>query len=549
MALDDAQNSDVVFGQPSGAAALAPAKKDDTVKPTPEAAKPIDVLGQLQQLPKIAEDTGKRIQALELEKMQLNPPKIEKPPKPEFKQDPLSEWGRVAMTLAGLFAGHGARQSLTASLNAAAAGIKGAKEGNKEAVDEAYKKWEVETRNAENMMHFQTDAYKTALANITNREEAVRIMGTDKENAIKASVLATATALQDAGTLQALKHGGLPEAVEYQQKVKDQETNFKERALKIQEMRAENTAGGMANAAYNSWKLTDEGQNATEQQDINKRAEIADQFGVTKNGKAVQFQALRPEQQEKLAEEYLDLKEKIPSANVRARQPGLEDAVQRAYSLAKARGLELSGADYDLMKAAEKDALTGKTAQTMKSLYVGARHLDNLQKLADQLPNEGGIQLQNKFTAGISKQFGAPEVTNFETAKEFIGKELVKAITGAGGGVEERKRMGELFSTAETKEQLAGAIKTARDLMSQQYIGVEHQFASLPEAFQKRFFPEDTKKFYEGAKSEREGASKLGEVKTPEQGARYGAPRNGKTEPIIVKNGKWVYESDGASVQ
>ena len=556
MALDS--SSDLTW--PSGADALAP-KTPATAKPSPTpparpekpAEKPAapaatDATALAAQLPKVAEDTNKQIQALELEKMQLHPPKMEAPPKPQMAQDPLSEWGRVALTLAAI-GGHGARASLTASLNAAASAVKGMKEGNKEAAEQAYKTWEVETRNAETMMRFQADSYKTAMAGITSREEAARVMGTQKEASIKAQLTALSTAFQDPAMAAAAKEG-LPHMVDLQQKRVDTEQKFKERTQKIAELKAESTTAGQAGEAYREWKATEEGQKASPQEDINKRAELMEQFNVTKGGKAAQFQPVTPEQQAELADEYVNLRAKIPSTSARARRPGLEEAVQRAYK----QDPNLTEADYDIMRGAEKDLTTGKSAQTLKSLYVGARHLDNLQKLADSLPNESGVQLQNKFTAGVEKQFGAPEVTNFETAKEFIGKELVKAITGAGGGVEERKRMGELFSTAETKEQLAGAIKVARDLMAQQYVGVEHQFESLPEPVKKRYFPEDTRKFYELNKPKHEAAQpgeKKGETapKRAEQGARYGAPRNGKTEPIVVKDGKWVFESDGAPVK
>ena len=261
---------------------------------------------------------------------------------------PLSEWGRVALTLAAI-GGHGARASLTASLNAAASAVKGMKEGNKEAAEQAYKTWEVETRNAETMMRFQADSYKTAMAGITSLEEAARVMGTQKEASIKAQLTALLIAFQDPAMAAAAKEG-LPHMVALQHALADTERKFKERTQKIAELKAESTTAGQAGEAYREWKATEEGQKASPQDDINMRAELMEQFNVTKGGKAAQFQPVTPEQQAELADEYVNLRAKIPSASARARRPGLEEAVQRAYK----QDPNLTEADYDIMRGAER---------------------------------------------------------------------------------------------------------------------------------------------------------------------------------------------------
>jgi hypothetical protein len=518
MAVDSAQDSDVLFpgspSAPTGAAALAP-KKPATVtpKPTPQppAPSPTDTVGQAAQLPKIAENTGKQIQALELEKMKLNPPKIEQPPKPEMKQDPLSEWGRVALTLAAI-GGHGSRQALTASLNAAASGMKGLREGNKEATDEAYKKWEVETRNAENLLRFQNDAYKTALANITNREEAARIIGTQKEAAIKAQIGAIATALQDPGMQLAVKNGGVEGAAEYQKKQQAQIDSFKDRTIRVAELKAENSNAGQAKEAYDEYLASPEGLHATEGEKINKRAEFMTQFGVSKGSALNKYPEMSPEQEYANGERIAELKQPLYKPQVTEHWPSAVRANEIAFKL----NPNLASVDMDSVNKAVKDLSGGgKDGQRLQSLDMLMHHTQTLENLAKALPNTSDVQAVNRLVGAASAQFGHPEVTDFEFAKKIYVDELAKQMAGvSGGGVADRaeyaKNLSAKFTNAQMfgSEGVPGIFDIANELVGGRVKAMEDQYAWLPQSLKDRYFKPEVMEYFKSHGGTSEGGSK-----------------------------------------
>lgn len=130
---------------------------------------------------------------------------------------------------------------------------------------------------------------------------------------------------------------------------------------------------------------------------------------------------------------------------------------------------------YATTKKGELDFATGRAGNTVRSFNVGLAHLDTLGQLADALHNND-VQAVNKIGNFFSQQTGAPAVTNFQAAKKVVGDEIVKAITGAGGGVEDRKEAAATLSAANSPEQLKGVIDTYKQLMVGQLGGLEGQY-------------------------------------------------------------------------
>lgn len=126
--------------------------------------------------------------------------------------------------------------------------------------------------------------------------------------------------------------------------------------------------------------------------------------------------------------------------------------------------------------AAVKAFNTGKQGDTVRSLNVGTAHLDTLQSLTDAL-NNGDTKALNSLKNTIQTQFGATAQPNFDTAKQIVGDEVVKAVLGSGAGSQgDREQLQKNFSSASSPAQLQGVIATAKTLMKGQVDGLRQQY-------------------------------------------------------------------------
>ena len=165
----------------------------------------------------------------------------------------------------------------------------------------------------------------------------------------------------------------------------------------------------------------------------------------------------------------------VPQATALARMP----AGMKAQVLTK---LAEQYPDYDPTDMAQRSRAavafgTGPQGNSVRSFNVSLSHLDTLSNLADALHN-GNMQLVNKVGNIFTQQTGSPAPTNFEAAKKIVTDEIVKAIVGTGGGVHDREAAAETIGKASSPAQLAGVIKTYKELMVGQLGGLERQYQS-----------------------------------------------------------------------
>ena len=124
---------------------------------------------------------------------------------------------------------------------------------------------------------------------------------------------------------------------------------------------------------------------------------------------------------------------------------------------------------------AQKDFNTGKLGSTVRSLNVANSHLDTLGQLADAL-NNNDTQMFNKIGNAYASQTGNAAPTNFDTAKQIVADEVVKAVVGAGGTGADREEASRVINAANSPEQLKGAISTYKTLMQGQLKGLNTQY-------------------------------------------------------------------------
>lgn len=124
---------------------------------------------------------------------------------------------------------------------------------------------------------------------------------------------------------------------------------------------------------------------------------------------------------------------------------------------------------------ATRDFATGQQGNQVRSLNVSIAHLDTLGKLGDAL-NNGDVQLLNKVKNAYTQQFGGEAPTDFNSAKQIVSDEIVKAILNTGGGVSDREEAAKQISSASSPAQLTGVINTYKQLLAGQMHGLRQQY-------------------------------------------------------------------------
>jgi hypothetical protein len=132
---------------------------------------------------------------------------------------------------------------------------------------------------------------------------------------------------------------------------------------------------------------------------------------------------------------------------------------------------------FQTRQKAEKDFATGKQGNSVRSFNVAISHLSTLDQLADALNNKD-TQIINRVGNMVATQTGNAAPTNFEAAKKIVADEIVKAIVGSGGGVQDREDAAKTIQAASSPAQLKGVINTYKELMKGQLHGLRGQYES-----------------------------------------------------------------------
>ena len=127
--------------------------------------------------------------------------------------------------------------------------------------------------------------------------------------------------------------------------------------------------------------------------------------------------------------------------------------------------------------AALRQFNTGIEGRSVRSLNVVMHHLDTLEAAGNAL-NNNDFRLFNTFANQVAKQTGAVAPVSFDATKEIVSSEIIKAIIGAGGALEDRKDAKETINAANSPAQLAGVIRQYKELFAGQLMGLESAFVS-----------------------------------------------------------------------
>jgi hypothetical protein len=167
---------------------------------------------------------------------------------------------------------------------------------------------------------------------------------------------------------------------------------------------------------------------------------------------------LTDESQEKLAQAVANYSLDPKTLSVKDRAAVLERAI--------ALNPEYQQGDFGNRNLAQRNWVqpNGAGAKQIAAFTTVAQHLDTLQELADAQKN-GDTPKINSMINYFNKNLGYPEVTNFDTAKQAVAAEVVKAITGTAGALADRQEAERALSAAASPEQVKGAVETLKKLI------------------------------------------------------------------------------------
>ncbi len=117
----------------------------------------------------------------------------------------------------------------------------------------------------------------------------------------------------------------------------------------------------------------------------------------------------------------------------------------------------------------------GPQGNQVRFLNTSISHLDTLQQAAEALAT-GNVRAVNSLTNAFQREFGVAAPTNFEAAKNIVGQEVVKAITGSSAAESDRQAAQNAFDKANSPEALVGAISTVKALLGGQMRSLRKQY-------------------------------------------------------------------------
>lgn len=403
------------------------------------------------------------------------PPALEDAPEkpPAYQSDsPLKNFGGLA-TIIGVFGGMLTRQPLVASLKAASSAMSAYHSRNLEDYQQAVEEWKTNADYTSKLVDWRLKAY----------EAASKQYG-DNVAAHQAAIQAIAANTQDDVTLQTLAQKGYAATIDHIDKQRDALLKWDETKSRIEQtaaqqeetMRAnkereaidrETLAADPQKSAFDQFKR--ENPNATAED----MAKFVAKLRAGTSPQSIALQTFLDENPNATAQDiagFLQRMRQPRSPQAMAMQKYMEENPN-----ATAEDISNFGADYRARSAAVQAFATGKQGDIVRSFNVSTEHLGTLSKLADALDN-GDMKGFNRVANAWATQFGGTAPNNFETAKQIVGNELIKAIVGAGGGVGDRDKAQAVLDAALTPQQLKEAITTIKSLISGQLVGLKKQY-------------------------------------------------------------------------
>lgn len=460
----------------------------------------------------LAADTQELKQTVNKTLMKIGDMKVPPPPEmkdkpekpPQYKpQDPMQSFGSLSTILA-ILAGFMTKAPLTAGLNAAAGAMTAARKGDLENYDYHMKEWKANNDYAKEMMNWQQTNYMNA---INNRKMAYdELMG-------NLSIM-TQMHKDEVGDQQ-LKRGDLGMFIQMQQDRQRLAMQWDEHRMqamniaseiahrsnmeKIEREKAFDDPNKMVfrenyNAETDKMKQTKEqaiadkkyGGDLSKLTNVDKaeaatfsneeRAQIGNSaIAAQTSAKRMMGGAAGPD----------DPGRKMYARSIASYNQPLTVQAQRMYGPALIKDILELNPDYQapLYNAKNKftqSILAGKDGDNLRFFGTALSHIDLLSRLGKALDNNDDPQTLSYLKNMAQTEFGFDPVTNFESAKNIVTDEIIKAVMNSPGGVHDREAIAGNLKAQESITQLAGQAELFTGLMAGQLEHLEQKYINIP---------------------------------------------------------------------
>lgn len=173
---------------------------------------------------------------------------------------------------------------------------------------------------------------------------------------------------------------------------------------------------------------------------------------------------------------------KLAPSQLSKRSNTYSATIARADQLAKAQGKPgfdavAAETQFQSGKALNKDFTSGPAAKSITAFNAASGHLEHLDSLVDALGN-GQTKLLNELGNRYSKEFGGTAITNFDAVREAVAGEVSKTFTGNVATEAEIHSIKGAIDSAQSPEQLRGAISQFRSLLGSKKKALQDQYNS-----------------------------------------------------------------------
>lgn len=147
---------------------------------------------------------------------------------------------------------------------------------------------------------------------------------------------------------------------------------------------------------------------------------------------------------------------------------------QALYSEVKGIKPDFNSGDASIERDVLKSATSGKIADNLTAFNTAIEHAKQLGTATDAL-NNGDMPTLNKIGNALGYQFGTDKMTNFNVVKNALAGEISKVFKGGGATDAEIEAVQGPFNSANSPQQLKGAIQQAISLMNSKRDALKQQ--------------------------------------------------------------------------
>jgi hypothetical protein len=138
---------------------------------------------------------------------------------------------------------------------------------------------------------------------------------------------------------------------------------------------------------------------------------------------------------------------------------------------------DFNSGDFAIEQGVKKDFTSGDAAKNLTAFNTAIEHAQQLQQATDAMGN-GDVRTLNKIGNALGYEFGSDKKTNFEVIKNALSGEISKVFKGGQATDAEIREVRGPFNSANSPEQLKGAINGAIKLMNSKRDALKTQYDS-----------------------------------------------------------------------